>query len=123
MLSGRLKNSVEYIMPKNYGKLSWSYMKLFKYAVEGMISFSTTPLKISFWIGLMISFISGTYGIFIVFDTIINGNTVKGYPSMLTIILFLGGIQLIFLGIIGQYIARIYEQVKDRPHYIVEEEI
>ncbi|EKO4699584.1 glycosyl transferase [Campylobacter fetus] len=71
----------------------------------------------------MISFISGTYGIFIVFDTIINGNTVKGYPSMLTIILFLGGIQLIFLGIIGQYIARIYEQVKDRPHYIVEEEI
>ncbi|EAK0826906.1 glycosyltransferase family 2 protein [Campylobacter fetus] len=121
---GFKKTALEYdYAPRISGKTSWSYMKLFKYAIEGMISFSTTPLKISFWIGLMISFISGAYGIFIVFDTIINGNTVKGYPSMLTIILFLGGIQLIFLGIIGQYIARIYEQVKDRPHYIVEEEI
>lgn len=107
--------------PRLAGKTSWSFWGLFNYAIEGIVSFSTKPLKLAFWVGLLISLISGIYGLYIVFDTLITGNDVKGYPSMLTIILFLGGIQLIFLGIMGQYIARIYEEVKKRPHYITEE--
>lgn len=104
------------------GHSAWSKIRLFKYAIEGIISFSTMPLKLSFWLGLIISIISGFYGLYIIFDTLVNGNLVRGYPTIITIILFLGGIQLIFLGIIGLYIARIYEQVKTRPHYIIEKE-
>ena len=77
----------------------------------------------AFWIGFIISAISGIYGIFIILNTLIFGNDVKGYPSLATIILFLGGIQLMFLGIFGQYVARIYEEVKHRPHFIIESEI
>lgn len=67
--------------PRVAGKSAWSFWKLFKYAIEGIVSFSTTPLKIAFLIGLIISLISGFYGLYIVFDTLINGNDVKGYPS------------------------------------------
>ena len=92
-------------------------------AIEGIVSFSTKPLKMAFWIGFIISAISGIYGIFIILNTLIFGNDVKGYPSLATIILFLGGSQLMFLGIFGQYVARIYEEVKHRPHFIIESEI
>lgn len=81
------------------------------------------PLRIAFFVGLMLSVFSGFYGAFIIIDTISNGKNVPGYASLMTIILFLGGVQLIFLGIIGQYLAQIYEQSKNRPHYIIEEEI
>lgn len=100
---------------------NWNFLGLFKYAIDGIISFSTKPLRLAFWVGLIISLISGIYGLYIVFDTLIAGNDVKGYPSLVTIILFLGGIQLIVLGVIGEYLARIYEEVKKRPHYIIEE--
>ncbi|SUX08151.1 glycosyl transferase family protein [Campylobacter sputorum subsp. bubulus] len=96
-------------------KLAGVFLGLFKYAVEGIISFSTKPLKLAFWVGLIISLIAGIYGIYIVLDTLI------GYPSLITIMLFLGGIELIVLGVVGEYIARIYEEVKKRPHYIIDE--
>ncbi len=109
--------------PRMAGTSGWNFAKLFNYAIEGLVSFSTRPIKLAFWVGLAISFASGLYGAFIVLSTLIWGNDVKGYASMVTIVLFLGGVQLVFLGVAGQYIARIYEEVKRRPHFIVEEEI
>lgn len=99
---------------------SWSFWKLFKYAIEGIISFSTTPLRIAFVLGLLISLIAVCLGIWRVVDTIIYGNAVPGYPSLIVIITFIGGIQLMLLGVIGEYIARIYEQVKMRPHFVLD---
>ncbi len=100
---------------------SWSFWKLFKYAIEGIISFSTMPLRISFVLGFIISAISLIYGIYRIANTIMYGNAVPGYPSLIVIITFIGGIQLMLLGVIGEYIARIYEQVKMRPHFIIED--
>ncbi|MWV62984.1 glycosyltransferase [Helicobacter saguini] len=99
---------------------SWSFWKLFKYAIEGIVSFSTTPLRFAFIFGFMISLISLCYGLYRFIYTLLYGNLVPGYPSLIVLITFIGGIQLILLGVIGEYIARIYEQVKNRPIYILE---
>ncbi|WP_233712837.1 MULTISPECIES: glycosyltransferase family 2 protein [unclassified Helicobacter] len=99
---------------------SWSFWKLFKYAIEGIVSFSTMPLRIAFVIGALISVFAVLYGIYRIIDTIMYGNPVPGYPSLIVVITFIGGIQLMLLGVIGEYIARIYEQVKMRPIYILE---
>ncbi|MGI0440251.1 glycosyltransferase [Helicobacter himalayensis] len=99
---------------------NWSFWKLFKYAIEGIVSFSTMPLRIAFVIGALISIFSVLYGIYRIVDTIMYGNPVPGYPSLIVVITFIGGIQLMLLGVIGEYIARIYEQVKMRPIYILE---
>ncbi|STQ86551.1 glycosyltransferase [Helicobacter muridarum] len=109
----------EYI-PHFKDSSSWSFWNLFKYAIEGIISFSTMPLRIAFILGFIMSIISGGYGIYRLIWTILYGNLVPGYPSLICIITFIGGMQLILLGVIGEYIARIYEQVKQRPHYILE---
>ena len=117
---GFRKICLEYnYVPRNLGTSGWSFWKLFKYAIEGLVSFSTAPLRIAFIVGFIFSFISAIYGFWIVFDTLVFGNDVKGYPSLICIIMFFGGVQLIILGILGEYIARIYEQVKNRPHFIV----
>lgn len=99
---------------------SWSFWKLFKYAIEGIVSFSTMPLRIAFVLGFIISAFAAVFGVYRIIDTIIYGNAVAGYPSLIVIITFIGGIQLMILGVIGEYIARIYEQVKSRPHFILE---
>ena len=101
------------------GQSGWGFRKLFRYALDGIFSFSAIPLRLSFILGFLSSFFALIYGIYIVIDTLIFGNAVKGYPSLVCIITFFGGIQLIVMGIIGEYIARIYEQVKNRPHYIL----
>lgn len=106
-------------IPREAGVSGWNFWKLFKYAIEGIVSFSTAPLRIAFIAGFFASLIALIYTIYILIDTLIFGNPVKGYPSLVCIILFLGGLQLIVLGIIGEYIARIYEQVKHRPHYFI----
>lgn len=111
----------EYV-PREAGMSGWSFYKLFKYAIEGLISFSTLPLRLTFIFGILFSMAAFMYGSWIIFDTLLFGNNVKGYPSLMCIIIFLGGIQLIALGIIGEYIARIYEQVKNRPHFITRKE-
>ncbi|RDU67694.1 glycosyltransferase [Helicobacter didelphidarum] len=99
---------------------SWSFWKLFKYAIEGIISFSTMPLRFAFILGFIISFGAFIYGSYRFVFTLLYGNLVPGYPSLIVLISFIGGIQLIVLGVIGEYIARIYEQVKMRPIYILE---
>jgi glycosyltransferase involved in cell wall biosynthesis len=107
--------------PRNKGKTSFNYWKLWNFALDGVTSFSSIPLKVWGYFGLLISSISLFYGLFLVLKTIIFGIDVPGYASTIVIILFLGGIQLITLGVIGEYIARIYEEVKARPIYLVRE--
>ena len=120
---GFKKEIIEYdYIDRESGSSKWNFLKLFIYAIEGIVSFSTVPLKIITLIGFTIFALSSLYGIYMIIDTILFGNDVKGYPSIVTLISFFGGLQIILLGIIGEYIARIYEQSKNRPHYFIEYE-
>jgi glycosyltransferase involved in cell wall biosynthesis len=101
------------------GKTSFNYWKLWNFALDGITSFSSFPLKIWGYFGICISGVSLLYGLFLVIKTLILGTDLPGYASTIVAILFLGGIQLITLGIIGEYIARMYEEVKNRPLYLV----
>lgn len=101
------------------GETKWSYWKLWNFAIEGITSFTTAPLKLATYIGFSIALAAFSYGLFIIANTLIYGNPVKGYPSLIAIILFLGGVQLIFIGIIGEYIGRVFDETKGRPLYLV----
>ncbi|MBC2695820.1 MAG: glycosyltransferase family 2 protein [Desulfobacteraceae bacterium] len=104
------------------GKTSYNGWKLWNFALDGITSFSNIPLRIWLYIGTFISFLTFLYGSFIIARTLIWGVDVPGYASLLTVILFLGGIQLIGIGALGEYIGRIYMESKKRPLYIVEDE-
>lgn len=105
------------------GTTKWSFFKLFNYAIEGITSFSNSPLRLATYAGLFIAFTAFIYLVYIIFNTVLYGNAVEGWSSTVCIILFLGGVQLLFLGIIGEYIGRIYTESKRRPNYIVREVI
>jgi glycosyltransferase involved in cell wall biosynthesis len=107
--------------PRIAGKTKWNYKKLFNFAIDGLTSFTTAPLRISSVVGFMVSFIAFIYIIVVVTKTVFFGDAVSGYPSLMAAVLFLGGIQLISLGIIGEYIGRIFNETKNRPLYLVEE--
>ena len=106
---------------RHAGKSSWNYKQLFSLAIDGITSFSTLPLRISTIAGFFISMLALIYMLVVFVRAFIWGNPVQGYPSLLVIILFLGGIQLLSLGIIGEYIGRIYNETKNRPDYLVDE--
>lgn len=93
--------------------------KLWNLAIEGITSFSTIPLKIWTYIGLIVAGVAFVYGAWMIINTLLWGNPVQGYPSLLVSILFLGGIQLIGIGVLGEYIGRIYLETKGRPKYIM----
>lgn len=101
------------------GETKWSFWKLTKYAIEGIIAFTTVPLQLSMFMGFFVSIVTLLYMFYVVVKAIIFGDPVPGYPSMMTIILFLGGVQLLGIGVLGQYLAKTYMEVKKRPHYIV----
>lgn len=103
------------------GTTKWSFKKLFKYALDGIISFTTAPLKMATYIGLMSSFASIVYLIFVIVQKLAWGIDIPGYATIITLILFLGGMQLFSLGIIGEYIGRNYIETKNRPIYIAKE--
>ena len=103
------------------GETKWSFWKLTRYAIEGIVSFSTAPLKIATAVGMLVSVLALVYMVIRVIIAMIWGNPVAGYPSLLAIMLFLGGFVLLALGIIGEYVARTYMQVKQRPIYIQKE--
>ena len=102
------------------GETTWSFGGLFSYAIEGIVSFSVAPLKISTLLGSIISLISFLYALYIVIRTLVFGIDVPGYASLICIVLFLGGLQLISIGIIGEYLSRTYLEVKNRPNYIID---
>ena len=101
------------------GKSSWGYKQLFSLAIDGITSFTSAPLRISTFVGFIVSMLAFIYMIYVFIKALIWGDPVQGYPSMVILILFLGGIQLLSLGIIGEYIGRIYNETKNRPDYIV----
>ena len=108
---------------RQFGETKWSYGKLFKYAFDGIISFSTFPLKLATGVGLVTSAASIIYLIAVVLQKLIWGIDVPGYATIVVLVLFLGGMQLFCLGILGEYISKIYLQVKNRPIYILKEHL
>ncbi|MDR8480563.1 glycosyltransferase family 2 protein [Serratia nevei] len=110
---------VEYIRAERVaGKTKFNGWKLWNLALEGITSFSTLPLRMWTYIGLLVASFSFTYGIWMIIGKLIWGNQVAGYPSIIVSILFLGGVQLIGIGILGEYIGRIYIETKNRPRYL-----
>jgi len=103
------------------GKTKFNFWKLFKYALEGTVAFSTTPLVLSAVVGIVFCFISLIFILVIVIKTLVWGDPVSGWPSLTCIILFVSGIQLFFLGVVGIYLSKIYLEVKKRPIYLVAE--
>lgn len=103
------------------GTTKWSFWKLFKYSIDGIFEFSVVPLAISSISGVIISFLAFVGIIFIIIRTSLYGDPVSGWPSMVTIFAFIGGLQLLCLGIIGQYLAKTYLETKNRPKYLVKE--
>ena len=105
------------------GETKWSFWGLFKYAIEGMIAFTTLPLRLATISGIIVSLLGFLYMTFIFAKTMIFGDPVSGFPSLIVIITILGGIQLLFLGVIGEYIAKTYMESKRRPVYIIKEKL
>lgn len=101
------------------GNSKFNGWKLWNLALEGITSFSTFPLRMWTYIGLFVAGMAFIYGAWMIFDTVVFGNYVHGYPSLLVSILFLGGVQLIGIGVLGEYIGRIYMEIKNRPRYIL----
>jgi len=107
--------------PRAAGETKWNYVKLINLAIDGITSFTTAPLRISTYVGTLVSVAAFFYLLFLVFRTIFFGTDLAGYPSMMAVILFLGGVQLLSLGIIGEYVGRIFNETKQRPLYLIEE--
>jgi len=101
------------------GQTKFNGWKLWNLALEGITSFSTFPLRMWTYIGLLVAGIAFIYGAWMIIDTLAFGNPVRGYPSLLVSVLFLGGVQLIGVGVLGEYIGRIYVEVKNRPRYVI----
>lgn len=115
---------IEYDRPARViGSSKFNGWKLWNLALEGITSFSTLPLRLWTYIGGAISILAVLYAVYMALDKIMFGNSVPGYPSLMTAILFLGGVQLIGIGILGEYVGRIYMEAKHRPRYIIKEMI
>jgi polyisoprenyl-phosphate glycosyltransferase len=106
--------------PRGGGNTKWSLWKLWNFAIEGITSFSVGPLKLATYLGLFVAVFAVVFGGQLILRTLIFGNPVPGYPSLMAVILFLGGTQLVTLGIIGEYLGRVFNETKHRPLYLVE---
>lgn len=103
------------------GKSSFNYHKLLNLAIEGITSYTTAPLRISTVMGLIVSAVAFIYMIYVLLKTLLVGEPVHGFPTLIIVILFLGGIQLVSIGIIGEYLGRIFNETKHRPVYLIRE--
>lgn len=106
--------------PRHDGASKFNFIKLLNLAIDGITSFSTAPLRIATYMGLLVSIVAFLFAILIVIKTLIYGDPVAGFPTLVTSILFIGGVQLLCLGIIGEYVGRIYGESKQRPLYLIE---
>jgi polyisoprenyl-phosphate glycosyltransferase len=105
--------------PRAGGRSSWTLWNLWNLAIEGFTSFTTMPLRVASYLGLAVAGASFTYGLWIVYKTLRFGEPVQGYPSTMVVILFLGGVQLLAIGVLGEYLGRVFNEVKRRPLYLV----
>ena len=103
------------------GNTKWSFWKLFLYSLDGIVAFSTVPLSVASAFGMLFLFIAFIMIVFIIAKTLIFGDPVAGYPSMLCVMFFIGGIQLFSIGVLGQYLSKTYLETKNRPIYIIKE--
>jgi len=108
--------------PRQAGTTKWNYWRLAQLAIEGITSFSTAPLRLATWVGLGAAGMSFVYGLWVLIKALFHGDPVRGYPTLMLVILFLGGVQLLALGVIGEYLGRNYAESKRRPLYFVEEQ-
>jgi polyisoprenyl-phosphate glycosyltransferase len=121
---GYKQTSIPYKRDARYaGQTKWNYWKLWNFALEGITSFTIAPLKVASYTGIAVALASFFFALFIIFKTLIYGDPVHGYPSLIVVILFLGGIQLISLGVIGEYLGRTFNEVKDRPLYFLKGDV
>jgi glycosyltransferase involved in cell wall biosynthesis len=102
------------------GRSSFGFWKLWNFALEGITSFSTAPLRVATYVGVMTAVLAFAFAIWVVLKALLWGDPVAGWPTMMTVILFLGGMQLVALGLIGEYLGRLYEESKQRPLYLVD---
>lgn len=107
--------------PRHSGQTKWNYWGLWNFAIEGITSFSTAPLKLASYLGILTAVGAILYALWIVYKTIAFGEDVRGYPSLMVVILFLGGVQLVTIGILGEYLGRMFDETKGRPLYFVTE--
>lgn len=103
------------------GETKWNFFQLFKYSIDGIISFSEAPLHMASWTGVGFTILSFLAMIFVIVRKIMFGDPVKGWPSLVCVMLFLGGVQLFSIGVIGEYLSKIFAETKKRPHYIISE--
>ena len=102
------------------GQSSWGLIGLTSHAIDGITSFSRTPLRLATYVGFAVALVAFVYAVWIAFKTLVFGESVAGFPTLIIVILFLGGVQLISVGILGEYVGRIYLESKNRPNYIIE---
>lgn len=106
---------------RHAGTSKWSYWRLWNFALDGITSFSGAPLKLATYIGLLASLAAFLFGLWVLGKALLLGDPVRGYPSLMVVVLFLGGVQLMALGMIGEYLGRLYLEAKQRPLYLVDE--
>lgn len=117
---GYKQTGIEYLPNKRYsGKTKYSFLKMFSLALNGITSFSIKPLKISILLGLILSLLTLIYGLYVIWISVFTDKTVQGWTSVILSVLFVGGINMILLGIIGEYVGKIYIQIKERPHFLI----
>ncbi|HET6552500.1 MAG TPA: glycosyltransferase family 2 protein [Dyella sp.] len=120
---GYRQTAVYYLRePRQAGETKWNYWRLLQLAIEGITSFSTAPLRLATWVGVMSSMLAFLYGLWVFGKAAMFGDRVQGYPTLMLVILFLGGVQLLALGVIGEYLGRNYAESKQRPLYFIEEQ-
>lgn len=119
---GYPQKAVPYHRDKRFaGETKWGYWKLWNFAIEGITSFTIVPLKIATYIGLTVAILAFAYALIVIYRTLYYGEAVQGYPSLMVVMLLLGGIQLASLGIIGEYLGRMFNETKNRPLYLIQE--
>jgi hypothetical protein len=106
--------------PRAAGTTKWNYWRLWNFAIDGLVSFSTVPLRVWTYVGALVALCSFLYALIIVARVILFGIDVPGYASLMTVVLFIGGVQLLSLGVIGEYLGRLFVEVKGRPVYVVD---
>jgi glycosyltransferase involved in cell wall biosynthesis len=105
--------------PRFAGETKWNYWKLWNFALEGFTSFTIAPLKIATYVGILVALVSFVFAAWIVYKTIVFGDPVRGYPSLIVVVLFLGGVQLLSIGVMGEYLGRLFDESKRRPLYFL----